>query len=64
MSTSVTVTHDELVKAFDLWENEFREKPDNFYTPAEVAALETATLSESRAIEMQAYLRKAKGGAA
>ena len=54
-------THAELVAAFDAWENEFRANPDGFYTADEVAALEVASLSESRAIAFTAYLRQVRG---
>lgn len=54
----ITATEDQLVAAFDTWEVDYRANPDKFYTPEEVAALETATLSEGRAIAFAAYLRQ------
>lgn len=54
----IQATHEQLVAAFEAWEVDYRENPDNFYTPEEVAALETATLSEGRAIAFAAYLRQ------
>ena len=54
----ITATHEQLVAAFDAWEIDYRANPDKFYTPEEVAALETATLSEGRAIAFTAYLRQ------
>lgn len=62
MATTTTFTDEELVQAFALWENEFRETPEGFYTPEEAAALEVATLSEGRAITLKAYLRKVREG--
>lgn len=57
-STTVTATTEELAAAFALWETEFREAPEGFYTPEEVAALKVADVSQARAIALQAYLRK------
>ena len=54
----IQATHEQLVAAFEAWEVDYRENPDKFYTPEEVAALETATLSEGRAIAFAAYLRQ------
>ena len=54
----ITLTEDQLVEVFDVWEVDYRANPDKFYTPEEVAALETATLSEGRAIAFAAYLRQ------
>ena len=58
----VICTHQELTEAFSRWENDYREKPEGFYTPEEAAALEVATLSEGRAIALKAYLREVRAG--
>lgn len=67
MATETTFTDEELIEAFSRWENDYREKPEGFYTPEEVAALEVAalevaTLSEGRAIALKAYLREIRAG--
>ena len=56
----ITATHEQLVAAFEAWEVDYRANPSNFYTSEEVAALETATLSEGRAIVFAAYLRQSQ----
>lgn len=53
-----TVTVQQLARAFEAWENEFREDPSSFLTPEECAALEVATLSDQRAIYLAAIMRK------
>lgn len=45
------------IAAFDNWETDYRANPDGFYTEAEAAALDVATLSESRGIHFLALLR-------
>lgn len=54
----IEATHEQLVAAFEAWEVDYRKNPDNFYTPEECAAMETATLSEGRAIALKAFLRQ------
>ena len=61
-STETTFTDEELTEAFSLWETDYREKPEGFYTPEEVAALKVATLSEGRVITLKAYLREVRAG--
>lgn len=47
-----------ITEAFEVWEKDFRDNPSNFYTAAESAAMEVATISEARAIHFIALLRK------
>lgn len=58
MPTESAFTDEELTEAFSRWETDYREKPEGFYTPEEVAAIEVATLSEGRVITLKAYLRE------
>lgn len=54
---AVTITRASAHKAFEAWESQFREYPDDFFTHEEAAAMEVATLSEQRAIFFMAFLR-------
>jgi len=53
-----TITLASATKAFEDWENEYRANPEGFLTDEEVAAMEVATVSESRAIFFLALLRR------
>lgn len=57
---TVTATTEELAAAFSLWENEYRQNPDDFFTNDEKAAMELADLGTRQAICLQAYLRQVK----
>jgi hypothetical protein len=43
--------------AFEAWENDYRAKPETFYTAEDTAAMEVATVSEARGIHFMALLR-------
>lgn len=45
-------------QAFEDWETDLRCNPANFYTPADVAAMSVATVSEARTIQFLALLRQ------
>lgn len=47
-----------ITQAFEDWENDFREDPNSFYTAEEVAAQAVASLSQSRAMALYAYMRQ------
>jgi hypothetical protein len=53
--TPLTLTR--ATAAFENWENDFRANPSGFYTAEETAAMEVATISESRGIHFLALLR-------
>ena len=53
-----TLTEEQAAKAFELWETRFRAEPQNFLTADEVARLEIADASTSRAIYFLALLRE------
>lgn len=57
-ATPQTITPEQVTQAFVDWETDYRANPDNFYTAAESAAMEVATLSEARAIHFLALLRQ------
>lgn len=57
MSLSRTI----LTAAFALWECRYRDEPDGFLAPEEVARMEVATVSEQRAIYLGALLREVCG---
>lgn len=61
MTAPVTISHAEIVAVFEAWENAYRANPEKFHTAEEAAALEVASLSESRAINFNAYLRQIRG---
>lgn len=48
-------------RAFDLWETQFHQNPEQFMTAEEMAAADKATLAEERAIHMIACLRATEG---
>lgn len=58
------LTQQQAAQAFSLWETEYREKPADFLTEAEVRALAVADVSESRAIYFLGLLRQVKQGGA
>ena len=58
-----TLTLAQATQAFDDWETAYRANPETFYTKAEDAAMEVATLSQQRAIHFLALLRQRQGGA-
>ncbi len=63
----ITLSQAELVAVFEAWENDYRANPAEFMTHEEMAADAAASLSESRAIWFQSYLRlctQTTGGAA
>jgi hypothetical protein len=62
MTAATHLTRIAAAQAFELWENEFRATPEGFYTPEEAAAMEVASLAESRAIALFAYLRQGAAG--
>jgi hypothetical protein len=49
-------------KAFEAWENEFRNDPSKFMTSEEAAALEVLPLSERRAAYFEAILNTLSAG--
>lgn len=53
-----------LTQAFEAWESRYRTCPSTFMSPAEVAAMEVATVSEARAIYFAALLREVQAGTA
>lgn len=58
-------TRETVVAVFALWETRYREHTTDFLSTEEVAALEIADVSESRAIYFLAVLREIdQGGAA
>ena len=58
--SSITLSQAELVAVFKTWENEYRANPAEFMTHEEMAADAVASLSESRAIWFQSYLRQSR----
>lgn len=58
MGETLDINLSSAVKAFEAWENEYRENSDGFMTQEEQAAMEVASLSEGRAIYFLAILRK------
>lgn len=54
----VSCTMGDLAKAFETWEEEYRQSPEDFFTADEVSAMETASFGERSAIALAAYLRK------
>ena len=54
----ITLTEDQLVEVFDVWEKDFRANPETFLTREECAAMETATLAQRTAITFKAFLRQ------
>ena len=56
----VVASAEELAAAFSLWENEYRQNPDDFFTNDEKAAMELADIGTRQAICLQAYLRQVK----
>ena len=61
MTAPITISHTEIAAVFEAWEIAYRANPETFYTADEVAALEVASLSESRAITFAAHLRQIRG---
>lgn len=57
-ATPQAITIEQATQAFTDWETDYRANPGGFYTHAESAALEVATLSEARAIYFCALLRQ------
>lgn len=53
---TVTVTTEQLAKAFEAWENGFRAEPSKFLTAEECAAAEVSALSADRAAYLMALL--------
>lgn len=53
-----TLTLAQATQVFEDWENDYRANPDSFYTSEETAAMQVATVSESRAIHFMALLRQ------
>ena len=43
------VSKEKLVKAFDIWERDFREHPEKYMTQEKMKAMASLTLSEQRA---------------
>lgn len=56
----VVASTEELAAAFALWETEYRQNPEGFFTAEEVAAMELADVGTRQAICLQAYLRQVK----
>jgi len=52
----------EFTAAFDTWEKDFREHPENYMTTEEVAAMETLPLAEGRTACFMAILDKLSTG--
>ncbi len=56
-----SITTGQATQAFEAWEQDYRDNPETFYTPEEVARLSVASVSESRAIHFMALLRSQQG---
>ena len=57
-SSPQTISLEQATSAFEAWEQDYRDNPETFYTPEEVARLSVASVSESRAIHFMALLRE------
>lgn len=57
-ATPQAITIEQATQVFADWETDYRANPESFYSHAEVAALETATISEARAIHFMSLLRQ------